>query len=88
MDVATQAQLEIDLRLLQVTCEAAPTQIEGVVLDRLVYFRERWGHWTLSVADNSYRIGAKQIAEGTCPEFMSTSLAMDLTRTLTRIHFS
>ena len=88
MDLLTQVQLEMDLQLLQVTCEAAPTQIEGVVLDRLVYFRERGGNWTLSIADNAYRIGAKQIAEGTCPEFMSTRLAMDLTRTLIRIHFS
>lgn len=81
-------QLEEDLNNLQVTCEAAPTQIEGVVLNKAVYFRERWGHWTLSISDNIFRDGMEQIAQGTCPEFMSTSLAMELTKALTRIHFS
>ena len=81
-------KLEADLNGLLVTCAASPTQIEGTVLDKHVYFRERWGHWTLSISENMYRDGMQEIAQGTCPEFMSTSLAMDLTRALARIHFS
>ena len=88
MDFGDEVRLEMDLVSLQVTCAAAPTQIEGTVLDKHVYFRERWGHWTLSISENTYRDGMQEIAQGTCPEFMSPSLAMDLTRALVRIHFS
>ena len=71
---------------LRVTCEAAPVQIEGMVRGTYVYFRERYGQWTFSTADNIYRDGMVLRAGASCDEFMDVRKAMALTEALADIY--
>lgn len=74
---------EIDLK---VTCQAAPTQIEGIAYGKYVYFRERGGHWGFGMGDDLDEAVAQAmeetLASGTCQEFMTTEDAMELTLVL------
>ncbi len=36
---------------LKVTCMACPVQIEGEIGNKHLYFRARWEHWRLTIAD-------------------------------------
>lgn len=72
---------DIDLQggELRVTCGACPTQIEGEVNGKRVYFRHRHGHWYLQydqkvIADGTFSIGT---ADG----IMDTQMAMRLVET-------
>ena len=73
---------------LAVTCEAAPTQIEGTAYGHYIYFRERGGYWTFEVGPdtNPDLTYTSREAEGECPEFMGPDDAMQLTRALINIH--
>lgn len=73
----------VDPVKLEVTCQAVPTQIEGIAYGKHVYFRERHGHWRFGVGD-SWKEAVHQdvTAEGPCPEFMSVESALKLTAAL------
>jgi hypothetical protein len=40
---------------MQVTCAAAPLQIEGTINGKSAYFRSRHGHWRLLIARSPTR---------------------------------
>ena len=68
---------------LVVTCEACPTQIEGYVYGKQIYFRERHGAWAFYAFEKGEEFYDKSPAvTGTCEEFMPVDDALKLVKKL------
>ena len=76
---------------LHVTCWALPTQVQGIVRGKHIYFRERNGYWTFSWGYSEEEAVSKSVnghadVAAHCPEFMDAYYALALTKALCAIY--